>query len=75
MKSARGGEIVRHLQVLPDFIVAARAAIARAGHLADVFDRPQAERLDHRDDFVFRHLQATTNDPSGARSAAIHRAG
>ena len=65
---------VDRLEMFADFVVAAGAAVAGAGGLANFVDRPQAERGDHGDDFVLGHLQAATNDPAGAAFAIVERA-
>src|SRR5688500_5335013 len=57
-----GDAAVVPLDQAADLLVAAGAAFAGGGVLADFLDRAQAERLDRLDDGGFRHPEAAADE-------------
>jgi hypothetical protein len=64
--SFNAGVLVQALLQAP---VAARAAVAGTGPLADFLDRLQTERADRSNDGFLGDLQALADDPAGAALA------
>jgi hypothetical protein len=55
---------------LPNFVMAAGATIAGARHRLYLTQRADAQRGHHRDDRLFRDLQAAAHNATGAIAAS-----